>query len=236
MMKRAVVLLSGGQDSTTCLFWVKQSVEEIYALTLHYGQRHDIEIIAARAVADKAGVKEHKVIDLRFMQELVSSALLRSDGGEFDPIEAEGGIPDTEMPQGLPTSFVPGRNMLFLAAAASYAVNVNANTIVTGVCQTDYSGYPDCRQSFITAMGKAIDAAMPTSKLPITIVTPLMNLSKAQSVKMARKIPGCWDALAHTVTCYRGQRPGCGECPACVLRARGFTEAGEEDPMNSLWK
>jgi 7-cyano-7-deazaguanine synthase len=100
------------------------------------------------------------------------------------------------------------------------------------VCQTDFSGYPDCRRSFVDALEVALTAALPSSCGPLRIATPLMWLTKAETVRLARRLPGCWDALAHTVTCYEGARPGCGVCAACVLRARGFAEAGEHDPAS----
>ena len=134
------------------------------------------------------------------------------------------------MPQGLPTSFVPGRNALLLTLAASFAATLDARDVVTGVCQTDYSGYPDCREEFVTAMQAALNLAMPSSLRPMRLHTPLMHLTKAETVALARRLPGAWDALALSVTCYNGQRPGCEVCPACALRGRGFDEAGEIDP------
>jgi 7-cyano-7-deazaguanine synthase len=117
---------------------------------------------------------------------------------------------------------------MFLAAAAVRAGALGATSIVTGVCQTDYSGYPDCRSSFINAMNGAIGMAWPSLEPAPAIHTPLMNLTKAETVKLARELPGCWGAIAFSVTCYVGTK--CGECPACYLRRRGFDEAGEIDP------
>lgn len=134
------------------------------------------------------------------------------------------------MPEGLPTSFVPGRNALFLTLAGAVAVKLGAKSIVTGTCQTDYSGYPDCRREFIDAQELALTLAMPSSSGPIKIHTPMMFMTKAETVSLARSLQGCWDALALSITCYNGQRPGCGTCPACVLREKGFAEAGESDP------
>lgn len=232
-VSKALVLLSGGQDSTTCLYWAKEQraadgsprYAEIHAVTLHYGQRHVSEIGAAAMIAGLAGVASHRVFDV--------PVLMASPSALVDvtkPIAASGGYVDAEAPGGLPTSFVPGRNLVFLAMAASYAASLGCDTIVTGVCQADYSGYPDCRASFVQAMAEAIGEAMPSGMPPMSIATPLMDQSKADSIRMAAQLPGCLEALAHSVTCYHGQRPGCGSCPACVVRARGFAEAGIADP------
>lgn len=225
-MSRAVILLSGGQDSTTALFWARMKFDEIVAVSFDYGQRHVSELKAAREIAKLAGVKEHVWVDAGFLGAFGGSALVDPARG----IEASGGHADAAMPEGLPNTFVPGRNLFFFAAAAALAVKVGAKAIVSGVCQTDYSGYPDCRREFVDAMERAVTLAMPSSAGPIAIHTPLMELSKAESVQLARRLDGCWEALALTVTCYEGKRPGCGVCPACQLRRAGFAVAGETDP------
>ena len=130
-------------------------------------------------------------------------------------------------PSGLPNTFVPGRNLIFLTYAAAHAYRNRIGNIVTGVAQTDYSGYPDCRQETIDALQRAIQLGMESD---VQIHTPLMHLSKKQTVELARDL-GALDAMALTHTCYNGERPPCGECPACVLRAKGFAEAGVEDPL-----
>lgn len=223
-MEKAIVLLSGGQDSTTALGWARQRFD-CTALSIHYGQRHVAELEAADLVARTYAVP-HVLEQLPVLQHVGGSALV--DPGQH--LQAAGGYVDKEAPQGLPTSFVPGRNLLFLSIAGAYAVRVGAKVIVTGVCQTDYSGYPDCRQSFINAMEKVLDEAMPSGCGPFTIHTPLMNLSKADTVRMALDLPGTWAALHYSVTCYEGRRPGCGRCGACELRRKGFAEAGVRDP------
>jgi 7-cyano-7-deazaguanine synthase len=226
MTDRAVVLLSGGQDSTTCLFWAKREYHgEVLALSVHYGQRHASELVAADVIARAAGVP-HLQLELPALAVIGDSALVDTS----KPLTAAGGYADAEAPAGLPSSFVPGRNLLFLAHAAAYAVKVGSKTIVTGVCQTDFSGYPDCRREFIDAMEQACTLAMPSGVGPIKIKTPLMWMTKAETVALARTLPGCWEALALSVTCYHGKRPGCGTCPACELRAKGFEQAGEADP------
>lgn len=226
-MKRALVLLSGGQDSTTTLFWAKHHFDEVDAISLFYGQRHSVELDAARQIAELACVHYHR-FDLP--QGLFGAGSALTD--KTLELKGEGGIADREMPKGLPTSFVPGRNMVFLAIAASAGAARGITDIVTGVCQTDYSGYPDCRDIFVQAMSEAATQAMPSSLGPIKIHTPLMNLTKAETVKLAQSLPGCMEALALSVTCYNGQRPGCGTCPSCELRAVGFAEAGVKDPAS----
>lgn len=223
-MSKAVVLFSGGQDSTTCLYWARSVYDEVLALSVLYGQRHRVEVEVAAEIARLAGV-EHRLVHLPVLGDLGGSALV----GDA-PIKVSGGFPDVAAPEGLPTSFVPGRNALFLTVAASVAVSRGARDIVAGVCQTDYSGYPDCRQVFLEAMEKALTLAMPSSAGPLRLLAPLMSLTKAETVRWARRLRGCWEALARTVTCYEGRRPGCGVCPSCLLRARGFAEAGEQDP------
>lgn len=224
----ALVVLSGGQDSTTCLYWALEKYHTVHAVTFFYGQRHAAEMEAATEIARNAWVKTHHHIDLTEALAFANSDLL---AGSAQEPRASGGYADSEMPEGLPTSFVPGRNLLFLSVAASLAVRLGVKDIVTGVCQTDYSGYPDCREQFVRALEAAVNEAMPSSAGPLHIVTPLMHLTKADTVRMAHGFgPDCWTALALTVTCYLGKRPGCGECPACLLRAEGFKETGLEDP------
>lgn len=224
-MNNAVVLLSGGQDSTTCLFWAVTMFDKVRALSIVYGQRHKAEVDAAREIAAVAEVP-HDVYRIPVLGQLADSDLVRAEA----EIAGDGGRPDVAMPQGLPTSFVPGRNALFLTVAAAYAVKHGARDIVTGVCQTDYSGYPDCRREFIDAQERALTLAMPSSAGPIRVHTPLMHMTKAETVRLAKRLDGCWHALRYSLTCYNGQRPGCGTCPACALRAKGFAEAGEADP------
>ena len=224
-MTKAIVLLSGGQDSATCLAWALEKGYECIALSLFYGQRHASELDAARAVALGFGV-EHVVESFPVLANIGGSALV-GDG----TLAAAGGYEDEQAEGGLPTSFVPGRNLLFLGLAGALAVKHGAKVIVTGVCQTDYSGYPDCRAPFISAMTMALNQAMPSESGPFEIQTPLMNLTKAATVLMAYDLPGAWEALAHTITCYNGIKGGCPQgCPACDLRAKGFAEAQLEDP------
>ena len=234
-MSKALVLLSGGQDSTTCLYWAKHriaGVTEVHALSVHYGQKHVRELVAAREVAIMADCQSHHILSgMGLLLDGSSSALIDSEtSGAEHELAVDGGEKDFEMPQGLPTSFVPGRNLLLLAAAAMRAGAIGASHIVTGVCQTDYSGYPDCRQVFIDAMNAAIVTAFPSMQRAPFIHTPLMYLTKRESLKLASELPGCWSALARTVTCYNGKHGGCKMCAACELRDRGFAEFGVLDP------
>ena len=217
MPNPAVVLLSGGQDSTTCLVWAKKRFSDIYTLAFDYGQRHRIELDAAADIAKRAGVKQHRVLPV------VSLAAL---GG--DALTGDAPVP-TALTEGtsLPATFVPGRNLLFLTLAAAWAWRLGVSDLVTGVCQTDSSGYPDCREGTMRAMQQALTLGLDT---PMRIHTPLMFLTKAQSVSLAREI-GALDLLAYSHTCYQGLVPPCGTCPACLLRARGFAEAHIPDPL-----
>ncbi|MEK6793595.1 MAG: 7-cyano-7-deazaguanine synthase QueC [Spirochaetota bacterium] len=215
-MGHALVVFSGGQDSTTCLGWAKNRAEKVDAITFSYGQRHAVELTAAKDIAALMNVPL-KVVIIDFLSSLVTSALL-SDGD----IAAK--HPDDAS---LPASFVPNRNALFLTLAHAYAQTIHADTIVAGMCETDYSGYPDCRREFIDAMERSLSLG---SNKQIPIVTPLMYLTKAETFKRA-ETEGVLDiVIAKSHTCYEGDRSmhdwgyGCGQCPACVLRKNGFDE------------
>lgn len=223
---KAIVLLSGGQDSTTCLAWAVQQYgkEEVLALTINYGQRHISELISADMVARLAEVKHLEIPVAAW-----GAAL-----GDASALTGVGSVSDVQ-PNGLPASFVPGRNALFLTIAASVAAAHNARTIVAGVCQTDYSGYPDCRREFIDLMEQALTVGIGprAGQRPpdaFHIETPLMWLTKAETVKLMFRLTKEW-WLGHTQTCYEGKRPPCMKCPACLLRAKGFEEAGLKDPL-----
>ena len=218
-MNKAVCLLSGGQDSTTTLFWALSRFDSVHALILDYGQRHQIEIESAKKIASLTNTP-YKVVKIPFFQELTVSALT----GEGD---VNTGHP---LNPSLPASFVPGRNLIFLTVAAMYAHSLGALDICTGVCETDYSGYPDCRLSTMKALESAIRLGMEFS---VKINTPLMDLNKAETVELAASLPGCLEALKFSHSCYNGQYPPCGGCSSCKLRANGFREAGIPDPIFS---
>lgn len=212
----AVVLLSGGQDSATCLAWAQQRFPRLHAVTIDYGQRHHIELGAAAEIARRAGVPQ-SVIPCDSFRALGGNALT-------GPEEVVGGVrPDNH----LPNTFVPGRNLIFITLAAAFAYQRGITEVVTGVCQTDYSGYPDCRADTMAALQDSLRKGM---EFPVTIHTPLMHLSKAETVKMMQQY-GKLDLLAWSHTCYNGAVPPCGTCPACELRAKGFREAGVVDPL-----
>ena len=217
MIKSALVLLSGGQDSTTCLYWARQRFDPIVAVSIWYGQRHAIEIESAKKIAGLAGAKRYQV-STDILRDIGDSALLSA-----------GNISSQHRSSAdLPASFVPGRNLLFLTIAAALAYKWGIQDIVTGVCNTDYSGYPDCRDNTIKSLQVTLSLGMDH---PFAIHTPLMRLTKAESVKLAQSLPGCMDALVWSHTCYEGDYPPCGQCPACKLRAKGFEEAGVQDPI-----
>ncbi len=216
---RAVVVLSGGQDSTTCLYWAidRYGSDKVETLTFDYGQRHRIELECAARVAGFAGVP-NTILPIDTFAALGGDALTDTD------VPVQAGIDDAT---GLPNTFVPGRNLVFLTFAAAFAYRRGATNLVTGVAQTDYSGYPDCREGTITSLQHTLRLGM---EFDVTIHTPLMHLSKKETVELARDL-GALPAMAHTHTCYNGKRPPCGTCPACELRAKGFAEAGVEDPL-----
>ncbi len=212
-MTKALVLLSGGQDSTTCAAWAKARFTEVYGISFDYGQRHRVELDCALDVAGKLNIPLKTTVIPAF-----GGSALINDHKE---------VADVGGPAGLPTTFVPGRNAVFLSVAAAYASTRGITNLVVGMCQTDYSGYPDCREEFRIAMEVALSAALPHS---VAIHTPLMHLTKAETIGLAQEL-GVLRLMASTHTCYLGERPPCGECPACRLRAKGFKEAGLEDPL-----
>ncbi|WP_060788056.1 7-cyano-7-deazaguanine synthase QueC [Geobacillus zalihae] len=218
--EKAVVVFSGGQDSTTCLVWAKEQFGEVEAVTFDYGQRHRREIEVAQAIAAELGVR-HTVLDMSLLGQLAPNALTRDDIA----IEQKEG--------GLPTTFVDGRNLLFLSFAAVLAKQRGARHIVTGVCETDFSGYPDCRDVFIKSLNVTLNLAM---DYEFVIHTPLMWLTKAETWKLADELGAFEFIRTKTLTCYNGIiADGCGECPACVLRKRGLDDylrekAGVERP------
>lgn len=227
-MTRAMVVLSGGQDSTTCLFWAKRVFDEVHAVTFGYGQRHKREIGAASYIATLAGVASHEVVYLddvlRSRSPLVDHKQELETYPDFDTM-------DRVIGSRVELTFVPMRNSLFLTVAANRAVARDIFDLVTGVCEEDNANYPDCRGAFIDLQQRTIASALGLPADGFRIHTPLISMTKAQSVKLAMDTPGCFDALAYSHTCYEGGYPPCGKCHACVLRAHGFEEAGVEDPL-----
>lgn len=237
--KYAIVVLSGGQDSTTVLHYALAEGYAVYALTFDYGQRHVCEIDAAKRIAAAAHVK-HEVLTLPGNVLMSSmSPLVGNDArvvqdmkvGQYDSVE--------DMPSGIEQTFVEGRNLLFLTLAANRAAALGTKTIFIGVGQEDFGGYPDCRASFVRAMELTVDLAMGWSKVGVHINAPLMHRSKKQTVELALRLDGrftddstpCFDALAISHTCYQGKALPCLHCHACIIRARGFRDAVVADPM-----
>ena len=227
-----LVVLSGGQDSTTCLFWARQRFGDdarIHAITFDYGQRHSIEIEAARTVALLCFVASHEVIPVPGC--LVSTSPLTD---ARTPLERYASFEQMEETIGdrVELTFVPMRNTLFLTIAANRAVALNSRDIVTGVCQEDNANYPDCRADYVQALNHAINLSLGISiSNPMKIHTPLMDLSKADTVRLASTLPGCMEALAYSHTSYDGAYPPTDMNHANVLRAKGFLDAGFPDPL-----
>ncbi|MDY5955134.1 MAG: 7-cyano-7-deazaguanine synthase QueC [Kiritimatiellia bacterium] len=208
----AVVVFSGGQDSTTCLLQAiaERGPEQVACITFAYGQRHSLEVSVAGRIANLLGVRNHRIVKTDWFNAVTTNALLDPQ----TPISREG--------DSLPNTFVAGRNAFFLLAAAVYARTLGWRDIVTGVCETDYSGYPDCRAAFVESMNQSINLAMDGN---FRILTPLMHLNKAQTWALADRLGKLDFVRRETLTCYEGiPGDGCGKCPACLLRAKGLKE------------
>lgn len=231
-MTKALVLFSGGQDSSLSLAWALHHFDEVYTLGFFYGQRHRVELdcrsVIRQALKERFGfsdkLKADRLVDVSFVSSLTPSAMTKKEDIQRDEKE-------------MPSTFVPGRNQLFFTIAASYAYTEGIEHIVAGMSQTDYSGYPDCRDDFVMALQKATSLALDR---PFTFHTPLMFLSKKDEWTLARELGG--DALVDLIrieshTCYLGERKvlhpwgyGCGTCPACLLRKEGW-EAFEKERL-----
>lgn len=220
-MKKAVVLLSGGLDSSTALYLAKSQGYEIYALSFHYGQKHNKELEFAKQLAKEANVSEHKIVSIN-MNAWGGSSLT----DEKRQVE-NGDINRTDIPD----TYVPARNMVFLSVAASYAESIEAQHIFIGVSEVDYSGYVDCRMEFIQAMENAINlgTVMGAEKgKPIKIHAPFVTMTKAEEIKLGMELNVNY---ALTWSCYKGEEKPCGVCDSCLLREKAFKEAGYNDPL-----
>jgi len=207
--RRALVVLSGGQDSTTCLFWALQRFDEVYALSFTYGQKHTHEVDIAAEICAEQQVP-YEVMDVPLLGQLGSNSLTDTTL-EMDTDKPAGGPPNT---------FVPGRNLFFLSIAAVYARERGIFDLVTGVGQTDFSGYPDCRDNFIKSLNVTLNLAMDEQ---FRLHTPLMWLDKAQTWALADRLGVLELIRTRTLTCYNGVvGDGCGHCPACKLRREGL--------------
>lgn len=220
-MTNAIVVLSGGQDSTLCTAIALQECDRVHAVIFDYGQRHSIEIESAVAVANALEI-QHEVVKCPGILHSVSPLTSNNEVEQYRS-------PD-ELPGGIASTFVPLRNLFFLTIAANRAIELGCDRIYTGLCQTDFSGYPDCRQGFVDSVEETIYQA---TEQKLLIVTPLMDLTKADSVKLAQQVMGdrFGEIISLTHTCYNGIKGGCSQCAACLLRDRGFREAGINDPI-----
>jgi 7-cyano-7-deazaguanine synthase len=227
-MKKALVVLSGGQDSTICLYWAKEHFDEVHAMTFDYGQRHSIECDCAAVIANLAGVKSHEILRigdnlLKSSSPLTSQAVLE----QYTDYEQM----DETIGERVELTFVPMRNTMFLTLAANRAVAAGINTIVTGICQEDNANYPDCREDFRRQMEVLINKSLGYEEEEFAIEAPLMFMSKAQSVHLALKLKGCYQALAWSHTSYDGRYPPVDMNHSNVLRAHGFEQANVPDPL-----
>lgn len=205
-MEKAIVVFSGGQDSTTCLFWALENFDYVEAVTFLYGQRNETELDSAKKITNDFGVK-HTILDMNLLNQLTDNAMTRKD------ME----IKETD---DIPNTFVPGRNHIFFSFAAIHAKQIDAKNIITGVSETDFSGYPDCRNDFIQSLNKTLNLAMDEN---FQILTPLMWKTKKEVWQMADEMEKLEYIQKHTTTCYDGIiGDGCGSCPACKLRKQGL--------------
>ena len=209
--EKAIVVFSGGQDSTTCLFWAKERYSEVIAVSFDYNQKHILELQCAKDICKKQNV-EHHILDLNLLNQLAPNSLTRQD------ITVDKDAPTV----GTPNSFVDGRNLLFLTFVAVFAKQRGINAIITGVSESDFSGYPDCRDVFIKSLNVTLNLAM---DYQFEILTPLMWVNKEEIWKMSYDL-GVLDIIKNeTLTCYNGIiGDGCGDCPSCKLRKKGYLE------------
>lgn len=216
-----VLVFSGGQDSTTCLGLAMHHFNKVHCVTFSYGQKHLVEVLRARQIVAMYPEVTLEVIDLTASLGIISNSALIQGDSQKD-VSAE-----HSTKPGLPASFVPNRNATFLTLAHAYAQKVGASTVITGVCETDYSGYPDCRKEFIDLLSETLNSG---SQSGIEILTPLMHLTKAETFELAELYNMLETVLHHSHTCYNGSTEfnewgyGCGTCPACELRAKGYSD------------
>ena len=220
MSKKAVIVLSGGLDSTTCMGMAKEKGYELYPITFHYGQKHNREVEQAKKVADYYNAPDHRIVNISFLNQIGGSALTD------DSID----VPTDMDEDDIPVTYVPARNMIFLSLASAYAEVIGAEAIYIGVSAVDYSGYPDCRPEFIASMNETVNLATKAGATgsEMNIETPLINLTKADTVKEGLRLSVPYEL---TTSCYNGEEEACGECDSCRLRLKGFEEAGAVDPI-----
>jgi 7-cyano-7-deazaguanine synthase len=231
------VLFSGGQDSTTCLLWAMNEIglnepkSEIKLISFEYGQRHAVELVQAKRIQEMLGLTDIEYVSIEALRHFGAAALTNP---KID-VEAEASADSENVwasTHGLPSTFVPGRNMIFLSLAAARSAQLGNLDLVTGVCQADNAGYPDCRDEFVNAMETAVGAAL--GDYSFTIHAPLLYRNKAETFELAHQMGALELIVEHTHTCYHGDRShrfpwgyGCGECPSCRERADGFEKFTE---------
>jgi 7-cyano-7-deazaguanine synthase len=220
---KAVIILSGGLDSTTCLAYAKSQNYQCYALSFSYGQRHSVELNAAQKIAIRYGVIEHKIINFS-LDDFGGSALT-------DKAIA---VPDYQNDNKIPVTYVPARNTIFLSLALAYAETLSAHNIFIGVNAIEYSQYPDCRPDFIAAFQELANLATKTgvSGQPIKIHAPLISLTKKEIIRLGLSLDVDYGM---TISCYRADinNKACGKCDSCALRQKGFADLGMSDPVNA---
>ena len=226
---KALVVLSGGQDSTICLYWARQRFDEVHAITFDYGQRHAIEVHAAQCVASLASVYSHEVI---YVPDILKSTSPLTSASELEQYENSAQM-ESVIGSRIETTFVPMRNMFFLTVAMNRAIALGCDTVITGICQSDNANYPDCTEAFRASLQDTVNGSLGLagSVFALKIVAPLMHMTKRDSVYMAQSMPGCMQALAYSHTSYDGKYPPTDMNHANVLRAQGFEEAGVPDPL-----
>lgn len=222
--KRAVVLLSGGLDSSTAIALAAEEGYELYALSFRYGQRHAREMEAARAIGQHFGVRDHKVVDIDLR--MFGGSALTSDEIAV-PLDRD----EAEMGTGIPSTYVPARNLIFLSFATAYAEVAGADDIFLGINAIDYSGYPDCRPEFLEAFARTANLATKAGTedgRTLRYHAPLIQMTKSDIVREGTRLGVPWEL---TWSCYLGGEKACGKCDSCQLRLKGFAEAGLSDPL-----
>lgn len=227
---RALVILSGGQDSTTCLFWAKREHKVVHAITFDYGQKHQAELDAAQKVASMADVDTHEIINVRGLLDSSSPIVTQDRCKQYSSYREM----IHEVGDRVEDTFIPMRNALFLTIAVNRAFNMRCDSIYIGTNQSDSANYPDCSKRFLEDFNKYFRSALGLSDenpLTIKIKAPLNNMTKSMAVLLAHSLPGCWEALAYTHTSYDGEYPPLSRNHANVLREHAFLEAGLPDPL-----
>jgi len=224
MVKKAVCLLSGGLDSCVVSFIAKEKGFDLYALSFQYGQLHKKELSCAKKIAEDVGAKKHIILDVDF-NKIAGSSLIDASQDSIKNHDLK------DVGRDIPSTYVPARNTVFLSLALAYAETIDADAIFLGINAVDFSGYPDCRPKYIQAYQKMANLATKrgVEGNPINIEAPLLHLTKSEIVKtgLKLKIP-----FENTWSCYRGKEKACGRCDSCVLRLKGFKDAGIKDPVS----